>query len=142
MKRIKFIINSKLENVALAGMSIKSLCSLSPMDDSQAFQMELCAVEAINNSIIHAYNKEVSNDVEIILEIDEKYFRIEICDRGIPMDQKILEKADINLLQDTFDNPEEISESGRGLAVIKDVMDRVTYESVNGLNILTMIKYT
>ncbi len=141
MKKIKFIIKSDLENVALAGMSINKLCSLTTMDDSQSFQMELCAVEAINNSIIHAYNNEITNDVEIYLEIADKYFQLDICDRGKTMDKDILERADINLLKDNFDNPEEISESGRGLAVIKDVMDKVTYKSVNGINRLTMIKY-
>lgn len=140
MKKIKFIIDSNLENVALVGMSIKRLCSLIPFSDAQSYQVELCAVEAINNSIIHAYNGELLHKVETILSIDKGYLTLEICDNGKALDPNIIEKAGIDTFNLDTNNLDEISESGRGLAVIKEIMDKVTYESDNGVNRLIMIK--
>ena len=81
MKKIRFIIDSDLESVALVGMSVRKICSLTPFSENESFQIELCAVEAVNNSIIHAYNSAPLCEVEIILTVKEDCLSIEVCDR-------------------------------------------------------------
>jgi serine/threonine-protein kinase RsbW len=133
-------IESDLENVALAGMAINKLCSLTPLKEMQSFQVELCAVEAINNSIIHAYSNKSDNHVDIILAIKDNLIEIEICDNGKPMNMNILEKANIKYPDDGINNVDNLSESGRGLGFIKEFMDNVTYRSDEKGNHLVMIK--
>ena len=141
MKKIKFIIQSELENVELVGMSLKKLCSLTSFSENQAFQIELCAVEAINNSIIHAYNGAIKYEVEVVMTIRKDCLLIEVCDRGKAMNQKILEKADLTHKDDYLESLEKLSETGRGLGFIKEFMDNVTYKTDSGVNCLKMIKY-
>ncbi|MBN1907888.1 MAG: ATP-binding protein [Deltaproteobacteria bacterium] len=140
MKKIRLIIESDLENVALAGMAINKICSLTPLNETQSFQVELCSVEAINNSIIHAYNSKSDNNVEIILTLKERLIEIEICDHGKPMNINILEEAVIKYPDNSMDNISDISESGRGLGFIKEFMNHVTYSSDDKGNHLVMIK--
>lgn len=140
MKKIRLTIESDLENVALAGMAINKICSLTPLTEMQSFQVELCAVEAINNSIIHAYSSKSDNEVEIILTIKDNMIEIEICDNGKPMKLNILEKANIKCFDDDMNKNTSLSESGRGLGFIKEFMDNVTYKSDDKGNHLVMLK--
>lgn len=140
MKKIRLIIESDLENVALAGMAINKICSLTPLNEMQSFQVELCSVEAINNSIIHAYNSKSENEVEIIFTIKENLIEIEICDHGKPMNINMLEKAAIKYPDNDMSNVADISESGRGIGFIKEFMNHVTYRSDDKGNHLVMVK--
>jgi serine/threonine-protein kinase RsbW len=140
LKKIRLIIESDLENVALAGMAINKICSLTPLTEMQSFQVELCAVEAINNSIIHAYNSKLENEVEIIFKIQDNLIEIEICDHGKPMNINLLEKATIRPPDYSVNNAADISESGRGLGFIKEFMNHVTYRSDDKGNHLVMVK--
>jgi serine/threonine-protein kinase RsbW len=140
LKKIKFTIESDLDNVSLIGMSVRKVCSLTPFPEKILFLIELCVVEAVNNSIIHAYNGALIHEVEVILSINEKYLLLEVNDKGKPMNSEVLEKANISNLAPNIELPETISESGRGLAVIKECMDKVSYRSDNGKNRLIMIK--
>lgn len=141
MKKIKFVIESRLDNVSLVGMSINKLCSLTSLSERQLFQIELCAVEAMNNSIIHAYNGELTQEVEITFTIKEDHISLEVCDKGEAMDREVLDYADLDSLPENIDNPEIISETGRGLGVIKKIMDEVAYRSDDSGNHLVMVKY-
>ena len=140
MKKIKFVIESDLDNVSLVGMSVRKLCYLTPFSEDQSFQIELCAVEAINNSIIHAYNGALIHEVEIFLSINEEYILLEVDDKGKTLDNEVLKKADF-AQSAAVEVPETISESGRGLALIKEFMDKVSYRSDEERNRLVMIKY-
>lgn len=137
MKKIRLNIESDLENVALAGMAINKLCSLTPLTDMQSFQVELCAVEAINNSIIHAYGSKPDYEIEIILTIKDNLIEIEIGDNGKPMNINVLEKANMTGSHEKENN---LSESGRGLGFMKEFMDNVMYSSDDKGNHLVMIK--
>jgi serine/threonine-protein kinase RsbW len=140
LKKLRLIIESDLENVALAGMAISKICSLAPLTEMQIFEVELCAVEAINNSIIHAYNSRTDGEVEIIFILKENQIEIEVCDHGKPMSIIDLEKAHIKYPDDSMNNIVDLPESGRGLGFIKEFMNNVTYRIDNKGNHLVMTK--
>ena len=141
MNKIKFIIESDLDNVSLVGMSVNKLCSLTSFSKNQTFQIELCAVEAINNSIIHAYKGALIHEVEVLLSINKEHLLLEVIDQGKPMNSEVLEKANLAHSDKNNENTEIIPESGRGLGVIKEFMDKVSYQSDEEGNRLIMIKY-
>lgn len=142
LKKIKFIIDSDLENAALIGMAINKLCSLIPLSDVESFQIELCAIEAINNSIIHAYGREINHEVETVFRLYGDRLILDVFDAGKSMDQNCLKNAKISSFGDDPKAIDDIPESGRGLAVIKEIMDSITYETKDGKNCFTMIKKT
>jgi len=56
------------------------------------------------------------------------------------MDQHILEKACEAHMEIDENDIDSVPESGRGLPIMKTIMDNITYKTVNGKNCLTMIK--
>ena len=139
-RRIKLVIDSDLENVSLVGMIINKLCSLIPLSDTESYQIELCVVEAANNSIEHAYVMEKGHEVEVIFTLYSDRLIVEVCDTGKPMDQKCIEQNDISLLEIDPNDLDNMAEQGRGIPIMKQIMDTMTYRTKRGKNCLTLIK--
>ena len=139
-RRIKFVIDSDLENVFLISMTIRNLCSLVSLSDMEIDQVELCLVEAVNNSIEHAYGKQKGHNVEVVVYLSRERLMIEVCDMGKAMDESRLEGIDPSFRNMDLDDLDSIPEEGRGLPIIKTIMDSVFYKVQNGRNCFTMIK--
>lgn len=139
-KKIKLGIKSRIENVSLVGLSINNLCSIIPLSKVDAFQIELCIVEAVTNSIKHAYESAANQDVEVVFSFDENELTLDVRDTGKPLDKKVLDEKGTSSLEVSPDNIDGISESGRGIALIKEIMDKVEYTTENGVNHFTMLK--
>jgi len=57
------------------------------------------------------------------------------------MDEKAIEKADVAQLNIDPDNFHTMAEQGRGLPIMKQIMDTITYNTNDdGKNCLTLIK--
>ncbi len=141
-KRVKLVIDSDLEQVFLVGMAINKLCSLIPLSDTDSDQIELCVVEAVNNCIEHAYGNEKGQEVEITLTLHPDRLVIDVCDTGKSMEQELVERKDVSALEIDPSELNSIAETGRGLPIIKMIMDSVTYKTESGRNCLTLLKNT
>lgn len=137
---IAITIESRIENVSLSGMVIKTLCSAAKLSEMDAFMVEISAVEAVTNSIQHAYANEPGHDVEIVFSLDAGGITIKVCDRGTPLDPQTLEQEKVSSLEVNPDDIDSIPEGGRGLAIINEVMDCVEYRSDQGKNCMIMKK--
>ncbi len=138
--RIKLTIDSDFKNVFLISKTIRALCALIPLSDIESDQIELCLVEAVNNSIEHAYGKQPGYDIEVIVTLYLERLMLEVCDVGNPMDETRLESIDMSFQDFNLDDLDRIPEEGRGLPIMKAIMDSVTYKTQDGRNCLTMIK--
>lgn len=116
LRRIRLIIDSDFQNVPLIGMAINKLCFLSPLSEKGAFQ------------------------VEVIFTLSPEELILDICDTGVPMKKETLEQSDIKSLECNATDLQNIAEGGRGLAIIREVMDSVVYKSEDGKNCLTLRK--
>lgn len=97
--------------------------------------IELAIVEAANNIIEHAYGRESSEPIELrVMRRHSISFRI--YDKGTPF------KAESEM-EPFFDwkNIEDVPEYGRGLYVIKTVMDDIRFSREKGFNFISMRKY-
>ncbi len=139
-KKIKLIIESKLDNVSLIGMAVNKLCSSVPLSDIESYQIELCIVEAVTNSIIHAYEKEAGHDVEVVFTLDKSRLTFDVYDTGKPLSKKIISEKSCSTLEVDPDDLAGLAEGGRGLAIINEVMDQVEYRTEKGKNCFTMTK--
>lgn len=134
--RLRLIIESRLENVALLGGAIRSLAHAAAQDETTAFQLELCLVEAATNAIRHAYGGQPGKEVEVTVELTTERISFLVCDSGQP-------HPSFALLTAPFDwqNRAQIPEGGMGLAIIREIMDEVQYSSDSGRNCLAMTKF-
>jgi serine/threonine-protein kinase RsbW len=136
-KKIKLSIESDLKNVSLIGLTVNSICLNLDFDKETSYQLELCVVEAVNNCILHAYEKNTNNDVEVVIELHPDKILFKVCDAG-----KVMEAIPNIMSALEFDpcDPITIPECGRGLFIIHKIMDDITYERFSDRNILTMTK--
>lgn len=125
-----------MENVSLAGIAVHSIISKLTGNGKLGYEIELCVVEACNNSIEHAYKGSFDKSVEILLQLNPDNIFIEIADWGIPKPEGI--KTDFDFDPEDIEN---LPEGGMGIFLIEEIMDELNYRSENGKNIFTMIKY-
>ena len=142
MNHLTLSIESDLHDVSLVAVSINAVCRQLGLDEAAAHEAELCVVEATTNAVRHAYQCEPGHIVNIeVLEVGTQ-LHFEISDHGTPMPAPQVQRL-IHGDPTSEANPitrATLSESGRGLQIIHDLMDEITYSSTNGTNRLTMKK--
>ena len=124
-------IDSRLENVCLVARSARVICAGAGFDDGTGCAIELCVVEAVNNAIEHAYAREPGHVVEVALAFAAAAVRVEVRDRGRRMDWPAARaRAD--------DYAPDLAERGRGIVIMRSLMQDVSYRTVDGCNVLSM----
>ncbi len=140
LRKVKVIIESELDDIPLVGIAVNRFCSYAAFSETDAFNIELCVIEAVTNSIKHAYGEKVGQEVIVIFTLSDREAVFEICDKGRPMDPERLKKADLSQTHCAAQSIETVAECGRGLGIMKEVMDGVDYRSENGTNCLILRK--
>lgn len=111
------------------------------LDPAVVYQMDLASSEAFTNIVKHAVNYDADQKVIITLGIDGQQLILTLSDPGLPIPADILRNSlRASALSPDPSNPSEWPEGGMGLILIQSVMDNVQYETVNGLNRLTLSK--
>lgn len=139
MNKIKLIILSRLENVRLVGLCVKEI-SAEVFSDTALMEVELAAIEIVNNCIEHAYSEATDQQISIEFWLKEDRLLIEIMDVGKNLDLDLLDdiNGDFNFDPNDFEN---LPESGMGLKIVKRCMDEVNYQNKNGKNRWLLTKY-
>jgi len=130
--RVSLCIESLVENVFLVGAVVRGICAHTPLAPDEIADVELCLVEAVNNSIIHAYGSRPGNKVCVDISLDSEAVKFRIRDTG-----KTMQDAR-NMTNPAC--PDEKSPGGRGLFIIKSLMHQVEYKRNNDENVLTMTR--
>lgn len=101
------------------------------MSESDIFDIKLCVEEAVINAITHGNRRDKRKPVKISHWIEDNRLNVEVEDAGGGFDYKGLSDptAGDNLMKG----------SGRGVYLIKSLMDEVEYNEVG--NKVKMIKY-
>lgn len=131
----KFNITSDYGEVIKINKSIREHLSGNKIETYVCNAVEICLTEALNNVIKHAYKGENSNQIEIIIRINNNQLEIDIVDEGAPRKNLII--SELNFDPAKIDN---LPESGMGLYIIKQLMDELNYYSLNGKNYFTLRK--
>ena len=103
-------------------------------EKSMARQIRLAVEEAVVNVIDYAYPAGVEGEVDISMMTDGQCLKVIISDAGVPFDPTLKENIDISL------SAEERQVGGLGIHLLREIMDSVNYEHLNGRNTLTLLK--
>lgn len=133
---IELIVESRLENIPLIGGAVRGIAGALSIDEVTSYHLELCAVEAVTNSIKHAYSLEAGKNVEMSVLLFPGRITFEIRDRGKSLDPARMQNPEFDP-----EDGETLPESGMGLFIMQSLMDEIAYETKDGLNTLTMSKY-
>jgi serine/threonine-protein kinase RsbW len=136
-REISLLIDSVLENVSLVGLCVNRICADLGFTPADCYNVELCVVEAVSNSVLHAYGGEAGHPVIARMTADESRLEIAILDQGteVPMAQRAPAALDFDP-----DDLASIPEGGRGLFLIHALMDQVEFGKEGDTNVLRMKK--
>ena len=98
--------------------------------EALAYHLNVVLTEAMANAIDHSASCESEQTVRVCIFIEEDDLCVRVYDRG--------EGFDLDLVPDH--DPGRLEERGRGLFLIRTLMDKVSYHRIDGENILEMHK--
>jgi serine/threonine-protein kinase RsbW len=98
--------------------------------EALAFHLNLALTEAMVNAIEHGSCGTPNQTIHVAIQVLGDRLCIKVYDHGQGFD----------LEQVTSPNLEHPGERGRGIFLIKSIMDSVSYRKINGGNVLEMIK--
>ena len=104
------------------------------MDSAMTSQVQLAVEEAVVNVMNYAYPEKGRAFVTVKAMSDGHELRLVVIDSGVPFDPTKKEKADTSL------SVEDRPIGGLGIFLVRELMDSINYERVDGRNILMMIK--
>jgi serine/threonine-protein kinase RsbW len=143
MSQLELVIDSNLSDVALVAVAVKNICLYLGLDKSGANEVELCVVEAVTNAIKHAYHGNSGHPVSVLVSVSAEELQLEVTDCGTSMAasqvERLVEGTDV-VEMDRIDQS-SLAESGRGLQIIHDLMDKAAYIKKGNLNCLRLTKY-
>ncbi len=113
---------------------MKSAIEKLNVDTSQARQLRLAVEEAVVNVIEYAYPIDSEGDIIINMMYDGNTLRFQIIDTGIAFDPTAKQRTDTTL------SAEDRQIGGLGILLVRELMDSINYERIDGKNILTLIK--
>lgn len=135
-RQLRLSFDSQLENVALAGRAVHGIASEAGLSAAECDGLELCVVEAVTNSIVHAYGGAPQHEVRLHITVSDEQLEVQVIDHGTPMARELLER-------EAPAAPEEsrrLAESGRGLLLMRQLMDGLDYTTNASGNTLKMTK--
>lgn len=127
-------LTNDLKRVPRLNTFIDEVCEANGFDMADTMQINLAIEEAVVNVMNYAYPKDTKGDITIETKANKEEVSFVISDTGKPFDPTAKAEVDITL------SAEDRSIGGLGIHLIRQIMDHINYERVDGHNILTLIK--
>ena len=116
---ISLRISSNAELVSPLAEALHAFCFAATDNETCALEVQYAVVEAVNNIILHAYNKEPCNDILVQCHKENSLLFIEIIDYGLSMSSLPIPSLP------SFD-----SENGRGWWIIHSCVNNYYYKVI------------
>ncbi len=104
------------------------------LDMELMMNLNLVMEEMVSNVIFYAYPEGKTADIELVAETKGKELTFVISDSGKEFDPTMKEDANPDI------DPTEREIGGMGIYIVKNIMNEVTYQRLEGKNLLTMKK--
>ena len=104
------------------------------LDMELQMNLNLVMEEMVSNVIFYAYPQGTEAEIELVAESDGKEVTFVLSDSGKEFDPTMKEGVNTDI------NPAERDIGGMGIFIVKNIMNKVTYQRLKGKNLLTMKK--
>ena len=112
---VRLTIPARAEYITLCRLALTGIARVQEMSDEVLADLKLALTEAASNSVRHAYSgNDQSGVVEISYEVHRDRLVIEVTDEGAGFDPA-----------ESKGPPEDLSEGGLGIAIIRAIADEV-----------------
>lgn len=131
----RLIINNCIEEIAKLNPFVEKVSEGFCIARDTLFKLQLALDEALSNSVKYAYPKGFSGTVTLEAEKINRSLIFRLIDEGVAFDPTE-PRGNIDLTSKAEERPI----GGLGIFLIKQMMDDVRYERLEGHNILIMKK--
>lgn len=128
------ILRNEIEEISKLPLFIEELGNELGLSPELIFNLNLVLEEAISNVVLYAYPKEEHEIITLTAKKIENQLIFILTDSGKEFDPTQIPDADITL------SAEERSIGGLGIFLIRQIMNRVEYQRIDGKNVLTLGK--
>ena len=133
-----FSIPRDLAAISPLSQSVTAL--MAPVFDQDARDaVDLALVEALSNAVQHG-TRESAKRIGLEVLLTDTEITVDIIDSTPPMPLFLFEDMGPEALEIDGDDLENVSETGRGLALIVMVMDEVTFHHIDDQTRLRLIR--
>lgn len=132
--RRSIILPNNVQVVPRLSTFVEAVCEASDLDMSTTMKLNLAIEEAVVNVMNYAYPEGTTGTVTIEAESGDEWLTFVISDSGKPFDPTHMEEIDTTLPM------EKRSIGGLGIHLVRQIMDTITYERIDGTNVLTLRK--
>jgi sigma-B regulation protein RsbU (phosphoserine phosphatase) len=127
-------LDNNIEDVPQLAAFVDEVCETVGFDMSVAMSLNLAMEEAVVNVMDYAYPAGTKGKVCIEAEADDQQLSFIISDWGKPFDPTA--KAEVDTTLSAEDRPI----GGLGIHLVRQIMDSINYERMDGKNVLTLRK--
>jgi len=127
-------LTNDLKRVPRLNTFIDEVCEANGFDMSATMQINLAIEEAVVNVMNYAYPEGTVGNITIEVKSNGSEVTFIIRDSGTPFDPTAKPEVDITL------SAEDRAIGGLGIHLIRQIMDHINYERIDGHNVLTLIK--
>jgi serine/threonine-protein kinase RsbW len=111
---------------------VREICRLQNNKDSFAHNLNVVLTEAMSNAIKHANVADPDKEVQIHINVTAKELGVKVYDSG--------QGFDLNSIPCPAFDSDCLNETGRGIFIIRSLMDSVVYRKLKCGNVLEMKK--
>ena len=130
----KLILQNEVAEISKLAIFIDELGEEFGLSPDLVFNLNLVLEEAVSNVILYAYPKEEHQTISLIAKKKENQLIFVLTDSGKEFDPTQAPDADITL------SAEDRPIGGLGIFLIRQIMNTVEYQRIDGKNILTLGK--
>lgn len=130
----KLILKNEISEISKLATFIDEVGEEMSLSPELIFNLNLVLEEAISNVILYAYPKEEHQEISLSVQKKDDSIIFVLTDSGKEFDPTLAPDADITL------SAEERQIGGLGIFLIRQIMNTVEYQRINGQNVLTLAK--
>jgi serine/threonine-protein kinase RsbW len=132
--RKEITIKNQISELERVNLFLEEIAEELNLDMELQMNLNLVLEEMVSNVIFYAYPEGKTAEIELVAETRGKELTFVITDSGKEFDPTAKEDADPNV------NPMDRDIGGMGIYIVKNIMNEVSYQRLEGKNLLTMKK--
>lgn len=126
---------NNVDEVSYLAEFIEDLCSELNLSEENTMNINLALEEAVVNVIMYAYPSDERHEMLLKVTSNPNQLIFLLTDNGVSFDPTQVE--DVNTMLPIEERPV----GGLGIFLIRSIMNEVSYQRLEGKNLLTMKKY-
>ena len=132
--RKEICIKNKVSELEKVAQFVEEIGEELGLNMELQMNLNLVMEEMVSNVIFYAYPEGEDAEIELLAKSDGKELTFVLSDQGKEFDPTAKEDANPDI------NPADREIGGMGIFIVKNIMNKVTYQRLEGRNLLTMTK--